>query len=322
MRVGRSYGVTCLVALALLGAACTSPAAVSTTTSSPVTTIASTAWVPVAYGDAQLSVPANWYVLYGQPPCPVGQPPGELFVNPAPGVYHCPAETGHGAFSVVDLEALARTENAGRKVFTINGITVREATAPTNTYLVRSLGAQVTVDGPLGLGVLHTLARAPRVSVLATAGPARVPSSWHRIAFAGVSIAAPSSWSVMRANSYGPDCSALQQVEFGLPSVVLDTDERIIFPPCPYLPPYQRPQTAGEGLRIDKLTIYPPVARTEFRNCLRINGLSTCPAASPGYSILVLRVEGPTLSKPVYISIGLGGNGGIARTILHSLRAS
>jgi hypothetical protein len=54
--------------------------------------------------------------------------------------------------------------------------------------------------------------------------------------------------------------------------------------------------------------------------CLKLHGLTTCPATLPTYSILVVRVTVPGRSKPVYVSIGLAGNGMIARTILYSLR--
>jgi hypothetical protein len=58
------------------------------------------------------------------------------------------------------------------------------------------------------------------------------------------------------------------------------------------------------------------------KHCLELHGLTACPATSPAYSILVLKVTVPGRNKPVYVSIGLAGNGMIARTILYSLRAS
>ena len=55
-------------------------------------------------------------------------------------------------------------------------------------------------------------------------------------------------------------------------------------------------------------------------DCLSIHGLKVCPATSPAYSILVLKVNVPGRSKPVIVSIGLAGSGMVARTILYSLR--
>jgi hypothetical protein len=57
-------------------------------------------------------------------------------------------------------------------------------------------------------------------------------------------------------------------------------------------------------------------------HCLDLHGLTACPATSPAYSILVLRVNVPGRSKPVFVSIGLAGNGMVARTTLCSLRAA
>jgi hypothetical protein len=55
-------------------------------------------------------------------------------------------------------------------------------------------------------------------------------------------------------------------------------------------------------------------------HCLTLHGLTLCPATSPAYSILVLKVTVPGRSKPVFVSIGLAGNGMVARTILYSLK--
>jgi hypothetical protein len=56
--------------------------------------------------------------------------------------------------------------------------------------------------------------------------------------------------------------------------------------------------------------------------CLDLDGLTACPATSPAYSILVLKVTVPGRNKPVFVSIGLVGNGLVARTVLYSLRAA
>ena len=55
-------------------------------------------------------------------------------------------------------------------------------------------------------------------------------------------------------------------------------------------------------------------------HCLSLHGLTACPATSPAYSILVLKVTVPGRSKHVYVSIRLAGNGLIARTILYGLK--
>ncbi len=64
------------------------------------------------------------------------------------------------------------------------------------------------------------------------------------------------------------------------------------------------------------------VALSFSTHCLSLHGLITCPATSPAYSILVVKVTVPGRSKPVYLSIGLAGNGMVARTIVYSLRVA
>jgi hypothetical protein len=61
---------------------------------------------------------------------------------------------------------------------------------------------------------------------------------------------------------------------------------------------------------------------TFSKDCLHIHGLTACPATTPAYAILFLRVTVPGRKTPVLVSIGLAGNGMMARTILYSLRAA
>lgn len=60
----------------------------------------------------------------------------------------------------------------------------------------------------------------------------------------------------------------------------------------------------------------------EYRACLDLHGLTACPATAYPYSVPSLRIAVPVRSKPLYMSIGLAGNGMMARTILYSLRAA
>jgi hypothetical protein len=65
-----------------------------------------------------------------------------------------------------------------------------------------------------------------------------------------------------------------------------------------------------------------PVELAFSNHCLDLHGLTACPATVPAYAILFLRVTAPGHKAPVLVSIGLAGNGMVARTILYSLRAS
>jgi len=116
-----------------------------------------------------------------------------------------------------------------------------------------------------------------------------------------------------------PD-SAASLLSFG---VTLSTDQHLLPPPpCPEeLHPYA-PQPPMDGVEVDSgphLQFH--VTLSFSKRCLDLHGLTACPAASPAYSILVLLVKVPGRAMPVEVSIGLGGTGEVARTILYSLRA-
>jgi len=157
-------------------------------------------WIPVAFGDAQISVPAAWWVLYNSPPCPTGSPTGEVFVNPPPGLFACPLETAPGPSTTVSFgppRSPLSTVLGHPEV--INGIFVYPyPTGPQSSYLVPSLGVEITVDGPLGQQVLHTLTRSPRSVVLAPRSSPAIPSSWQQVTFAGLRFSVPANWPVNR----------------------------------------------------------------------------------------------------------------------------
>jgi hypothetical protein len=283
-------------------------------------------WVPVAYGNAQISVPATWWVLYNSPPCPIGSPPGEMFINPPPGVFHCPAETAPGPSTTVRFgPPTSPLSTVLGHPEVINGISVYPyPTGPQSSYLVPSLGVEITVDGPLGQRVLHTLTWSPRSVVLAPGSSPAIPSSWQQVTFAGLRFSAPANWPINRTQvtpGLGAICRQ-QGVAFWDTIVTLSTDARpLLLPPCPRMSP--TPQQPENGVQVDSgLRTEPMVTLSLSAHCLVLHGLTACPATSPAYSILVLRVNVPGRSKPVFVSIGLAGNGMVARTILDSVRAA
>ena len=283
-------------------------------------------WVPVAFGNAQISVPAAWWVLYDSPPCPTGSPTGEVFVNPPPGVFACPLEIAPGPSTTVSFgppRSPLSTVLGHPEV--INGISVYPyPTGPPRSYLVPSLGVEITVDGPLGQRVLHTLTWSPRSVVFASGSSPVVPSSWQQVTFAGLRFSAPENWPVNRTQvtpGLGAICGE-QGVAFSDTTVTLSTDARpLLRPPCPLIRP--TPQQPENGVQVDSgLRTEPTVTLSLSAHCLVLHGLTACPATSPAYSILVLRINVPGRDKPVFVSIGLAGNGMVARTILYSLRAA
>lgn len=340
----RSRLVVCLIALAMLGAACGSGTAVSTTTSGPVTstTVANhppptiavdlsatpSGWVPVAYGDGQISVPADWIASYGSGyPCLGGNlPAGEVLVNAGPGPVSCPATMRGKPAAIVNLEPLsADAAKSSKPPLMINGIVVRlggvsipkgVGMEPIYTYLVPSLGVQITVSGSLGFRVLDTLTRSPRDIALATGPAPPVPSSWHRVTFAGVRFSVPADCSIQRTETWNI-CAPLPVALWK--EVVLDTDRVFLRLPCAFS---QFAVTPADGVRVDSGRQGPTGSFSPGGTCLHSNGLTACPSSTPDYSILVLKVLVPGRATLVTVSIGLAGNGIVTRTILYSLRAA
>ena len=281
-------------------------------------------WAPVAFGNAQISVPAAWWVLYDSPPCPTGSPPGEMFVDPPPGVFHCPAETASGPSTTVSFEPPRSPLSAVLGYpEVINDISVYPYPAgPRHSYLVPSLDVEITVDGPLAQRVLHTLTWSPRSVVLAAGSAPPVPSSWRSVSFAGLRFSVPADWPVERTQvtpGLGAICRT-QGVAFVGTTVTLSTDARpVVLPFCPRTAPTAL--QPDNGVQVDSgLRTEPTVTLSFPTHCLSLHGLTACPATSPAYSILVLKVTVPGRSRPVIVSIGLAGSGTVARTTLYSLR--
>jgi hypothetical protein len=305
--------------------------AVSTTCQASVTTkrlaardvsTTPTGWVPVAYGNAQISVPATWSVHYRSFKCPSGNEPGEVFVNPLPGYPPCPRPLKMPMTVALQAPATPRPPKDYGPKQAINGITVYgETSHGAGDYLVPSLGVEVMFQGSLGSRVLHSLARSPRTVVLANGPEPSVPPSWRTMTFGGVRVSVPPAWRVERESVYVLSCVS-PQATFGAPEVVLDTDARLSAPGCPIIIPPQ-PSPPSNGLRIDSGPSFPAATmRFTSTHCVNLHGLTACPATSPAYSILVLEITVPGHSKAVHVSIGLAGDGMVARTVLYSLRAA
>jgi hypothetical protein len=304
------------------------PAKVAVPTKLPVVDLSATpsGWVPVADGDVQISVPATWRVLYNSG-CPTGSPPGEVLVDPV-AEFCAPYREPR---NLVWLTLLAGLGSDYKHRSVINGFSVYDDTPI--TYFVPSLRLRVSLSGPLAQRVLHTLTRSPRTVALATGPAPTVPSSWRSVTFAGLRFSVPAVWPITRTSgaAFGlgsscatpgvafPDYVAPSLLTYG---VTLDTDTHFLAPPaCPTEAPLNQPPM--NGIQVDSGSrMNFQVALSFSTRCLHLLGLSACPATSPAYSILVLKVTVPVRSKPVYVSIGLAGNGMVARTILYSLRAT
>ena len=106
--------------------------------------------------------------------------------------------------------------------------------------------------------------------------------------------------------------------------VALSTDQHLLPPNACAVGAYSNaPQLPMDGVQVDSGShLQFHVTLSFSAHCLDLHGLTACPATLPAYSILVLKVRVPVRDKAVFVSIGLAGNGMVARTILDSFRAA
>ena len=217
-------------------------------------------WVPVAYGDAQLSVPPGFPVAYpGQTSFCSGASasgPGGLLVDtPLGETAHCVVERHPTMvyWASVPHPSSVAFEHIRKKSVLLNGLRVfRIPTAVTYFgYYAPSLGVQVITQGPLGQRILATLTRSPRTVALASGSAPAVPYDWRTVTFQGLAFAAPSSWPVSRTTvnlGIGQPCSA-PGVALGDSQVDLSTDNRLGGYRCIYFGPI--PEVPHNGIRVD-----------------------------------------------------------------------
>lgn len=349
----RIFSVLTLVALTTTLAACTPTAnstkPTTTTTvpsnlmpDTPAVDLAATPpkWIPVAFGNAQISIPATFDVTpLEREPCVNGLfRPGMLFLGMAPKSAKClvARRAVRPRVTLVHLRYLTRPKTAWSKesAFRVNGVNVYSGNGDdpwlslygtrghVYDYLVPVLGTELSAVGPLAAKVVGTLTVSPRVVAL-HAGPApSVPSSWREIMFGGVEFAAPRSWHIDRTSAaewFTPPCS-IQGVWTGQPLVVLDTDRFFVSYNCglegPSVPNY--PLKPANRVGVDIGPHAPTVPVSALQCFPRAKWL--CVVRSEPYSVLALVVRVPGRSKPVIVSIGLGGSGVVARTILYSMK--
>ena len=296
-------------------------------------------WVPVSYGGAQLSVPADWYVTLdgciavNAPGTIMLQPPGKAVTPPSGLARPClPGEAAGSGASFVRVGPIATTVPAGSPApLLINGIVV-ESAGPTacaatgpcpSWYVVPSLGVEIVDDEVPGAGtpVIDTLTHSPRAVALAPGPAPREPAGWHRVSFGGISFAVPVAWSVQTTSNWSGGCGL--DIVMDEAGVTLDDGVTSILPSCPALfPGGQRVEPPTDGLVVDTGTYGPLHSDTAYGTCLKIHGLSVCPSTGDPYGLLVAAVHRRAGSRPVAIEIGLAGSGQTARTILRSLRVA
>jgi hypothetical protein len=300
-----------------------------------VTSVTPSGWVPVDYGNVQVSVPATFSVLYpGWIDCGgVGVANALELGPPTASSVNCPAiRPNRKATTVQVLHGRSPLVLETKPSTVINRLSadplVHDVGGKVLGYYVPALGMAITGSGPLAGTIFRTLTRSPRAVVLAQGPSPAVRSSWHTVTFQGLAFDAPQAWPVTRTALPGSDLGiacGIYGVTLPETKVTLSTDRE---------PRPQYPCKATQGL------LGPPLRQTEgvevdarvasdfafpltfSTQCIDIHTLTACPATSPAFSILVLKVTMPGRTTAVLVSIGLAGNGMVARAILYSLRAA
>ncbi len=281
---------------------------------------------PVAYGNAQLDVPAQWPVVSpGTSQCG-GSPAvaGVVLLGSFGSSRWCPPGSGQDRAPVATVVRLGPLP-AGEPPFDTLPMSVRNGVAvytvalagpiSGTAYLVPSLGAEVMVTGPGAAGIVDSVGPSVRARAL-TAGAVNVPAAWPRFSFAGLSFAVPPGWGTTRTNQVF-DCQK-ETDSVGLlspPAVILDTDTSYMPLPCPYFPP---PRSPANGLVVDVGSARAPNVLPPGAVPLALNGLQFLLDRADALSVLVLEVKVPGRNMPVAVRIGLGNSATAAR-VLHSI---
>ena len=278
---------------------------------------------PVAYGNAQVDLPADWPVVYpGNSSCQggPGPVPGVALLGSFGSSSWCPPGSSQNVSppaNVVRLGPLPAGDTyASLPTILRNGITlylaVLHGRISGTVYLVPALGVELMATGPDAGKVLSNIGTSVRERVLA-GGPKTAPLSWRRISFAGLRFAVPVKWAV-RSTNFLYDCMLPDDVIAlaSPPEAVFDTDTDFAALPCAYFLP---PRVAGDGLVVDAgssraANVVPPGALH-----LRVNGLDAFVDRSKLLSVLLVEVEVPGRSMPVQVHVGLGGATTAARVL-------
>jgi hypothetical protein len=299
------------------GPARINPLLVSPRSSVPLTDTAATppGWAPVAYGDAQISVPASWYVQGPVASVCGGRARGMVFVGAVPNVSRfrgCGPTT-----SVAAIEASSSPVEPGRPATTVNGIGVVQVAGAPNylAYVAPSLHVRVQAWGPLASRVIATITRSPLSVVLARGRPFPVPASWRWHDFGGIKFATPARWALVRNGRW--DCGGVYQA-----SVVLLAAHIAPDPGC-VAPSDAASITSVLGVIA---TTSRHAGRYSARKCAGydgrkfLNGLRACYSGYSGNSDEPLYVFIPGRQRATLVLIGLAGDGVVARTIFDSIR--
>ena len=272
-------------------------------------------WLPVAFGNAQISVPSSWSLITA----------GAESCSPSTGVVvlgqgaWCPPGMGASAASGTAIVTLSMIQSQptdnGQPYAVMNGIPVyAPGVAP--VYLAPSLDARLTFTGPQQPGVLHTLTASPRAVVLARGQTSRIPRSWRWVSFSGIRFAVPATWKLSQSAN-APPCGT--DILLPVAGVTLARGPALPLP-CPLPEAEVRPVPQVGGIEVDgyRATTPEPSACVGPRT---IASLHVCLNPAPAYGVLVAHVSATGIAA-ITVRIGMAGNGLVERSVLYSLRRS
>lgn len=264
----------------------------------------------VDLGLAQVVAPPSWTVE-AELPCPIPSAKGSVLlvdVTPPP-PKGCPPVASSSAQTIAWIFS-SKDIGSGAPVRVIHGFDLYSASVRgAHGYLIPQLGIELLWSGAEPNALIASLGWSPLHDVLLH-GAARTPSSWTRVSFDGVSIAAPASWPVhqpLRIACSGPFDNG--------PVVALGV--KVIPLPCPYEAPPTRPTNGIIVSSTDQLSACPitgtlEVAGMQARFC-------SDPSVQPSELEVKLVFGSGSTKATVYVTVGLGGNGMVARELLGSV---
>lgn len=259
-------------------------------------------WVPVAFGPAEISVPASWFVLRDGASACGSAAPGVLLLDWSGKAQWCPPGMGQSS-PTITVVTLSRT-NPPVPSASPNGT----YTSTASTFLP-SLGVGYSATGSATLLVIRTVGHSPRSNVLAPGSGPLTPASWKQVSFSGLSFSVPSRWPIDHLST-APPCT--DHTALSAPTGALTTRPPLALP-CP-APPLT-PQRPANGVEVDAWN----GAYLGGRCLTRLQGgLTLCIDQSSSESILFVKVTEPG-GRTVGVQIGLAGDGRVARTVLASL---
>jgi hypothetical protein len=283
------------------------------TTSSIGSTTSRAGSKQVDEGLGQVFAPGSWTVQ-AQDPCPISVPKaGVLLVGVQPSQSAgCSTLPKAGSRTSILWDFASSEKPHGTPVEVVNGFDLYSAVqGGARGYLAPAVGIELLWSGAEPDAVISTLGWSPLHYVL-TGGKVTAPRSWKRQYFDGLSIAAPRSWPVRQPLQL--ECSG--PFDHG---PVVGLGVHVMAVPCPYYPP---PTTPSDGILV---TSTDQLGDCPIGAMLKVAGLEATACSDPSVQPPELQVKlifgSGTTAATVYVVVGLGGNGTIARQLLASVQA-